>query len=163
MSIRFRCAYCNQLMAIGTRKGGTVVNCPNCHNALVVPMPQDAAGVLPKQPTSAHAEPQLADPQTVPGNVFEHNDFVNLFEQQVEPPRPQVLKPPLFSEGSAPLPVPPLPAASFVEYDAIPVSTAPRSANGIHIPSPVLAAVCAIMIVLLGLAFFLGLLVGRSG
>lgn len=157
MSIRFRCAYCNQLMAIGTRKAGSVVNCTKCHNALVVPIPENGAGVAPKQASASQTAPQ-----TVPGNVFEQNEFGNLFEQQLEP-RPQVLQPPLFSEGSAPAPVPPLPAASFVEYDAIPVNPSARSANGIHMPSSVLAAVCAIMVVLLGLAFFLGLLVGRSG
>src|SRR5947209_4069935 len=30
MPIRFRCAYCNQLLGIARRKAGTVVRCPTC-------------------------------------------------------------------------------------------------------------------------------------
>ena len=33
MPIRFRCAYCNQLMGIARRKAGTVIRCPNCGDA----------------------------------------------------------------------------------------------------------------------------------
>ena len=32
--IRFRCAYCNQLMGISRRKAGTVVRCPTCSGRL---------------------------------------------------------------------------------------------------------------------------------
>jgi DNA-directed RNA polymerase subunit RPC12/RpoP len=39
MPIKFRCAYCNQLMGIARRKAGTVVNCPNCNGQVVVPDP----------------------------------------------------------------------------------------------------------------------------
>jgi hypothetical protein len=37
MPIRFRCAYCNQLLGIARRKAGTVVRCPTCAGQLVVP------------------------------------------------------------------------------------------------------------------------------
>src|SRR5438045_365134 len=37
MPIRFRCAYCNQLMGISRRKAGTIVRCPTCAGQLVVP------------------------------------------------------------------------------------------------------------------------------
>src|SRR5713226_6585003 len=37
MPIRFRCAYCNQLLGIARRKSGTVVRCPTCAGQLVVP------------------------------------------------------------------------------------------------------------------------------
>jgi hypothetical protein len=154
MAIRFRCAYCNQLMAIGTRKAGSVVNCTRCHNALVVPNPDNGTGV-----TSAPAGAALPNPPTIPGSVFEHNDFANLFEQQAAP-RLQAPQPPMFSQNPG---EPPLPASSFIEYEAVPVNPLNRSAHGIHVPPGVLAAVCAITVVLLGLAFFLGLLVGRSG
>ncbi len=39
MPIRFRCAYCNQLMAISRRKAGTVVRCPKCAGDIIVPSP----------------------------------------------------------------------------------------------------------------------------
>ena len=156
MSIRFRCAYCNQLMAIGTRKAGSVVHCTKCHNALVVPAPENSAGAAAPQPNGGRTKPH-----TPVENVFEHNDFGDLFTQQV-PSRPQALQPPLFSEASAPTPAPPQPAASFIEYEAIPLSAHAGSGRGIHIPAAVLAAVCVAMVVLLGLAFLLGLLVGRN-
>jgi hypothetical protein len=37
MPIRFRCAYCNQLLGIARRKAGTVVRCPTCAGQVVVP------------------------------------------------------------------------------------------------------------------------------
>ena len=37
MPIRFRCAYCNQLMAIASRKAGTVVSCPELRGDIIVP------------------------------------------------------------------------------------------------------------------------------
>ncbi len=37
MPIRFRCAYCNQLLGIAKRKSGTVVRCPTCAGQVVVP------------------------------------------------------------------------------------------------------------------------------
>ena len=39
MPIRFRCAYCDQLMGISRRKAGTVVNCPKCKGQVEVPRP----------------------------------------------------------------------------------------------------------------------------
>src|SRR4051794_28145012 len=42
MPIRFRCAYCNQLMGIGRRKAGTVIRCPRCAGELIVPAPDGA-------------------------------------------------------------------------------------------------------------------------
>ncbi len=37
MPIRFRCAFCNQLLGIARRKSGSVINCPTCGGPLVVP------------------------------------------------------------------------------------------------------------------------------
>jgi hypothetical protein len=45
MPIRFRCAYCNQLLSIATRKAGTVVKCPTCAGQVVVPSIESLAGV----------------------------------------------------------------------------------------------------------------------
>ncbi len=44
MPIRFRCAYCNQLMGIARRKAGTVVRCPKCAGEIIVPVPDGPAG-----------------------------------------------------------------------------------------------------------------------
>ena len=42
MPIRFRCAYCNQLLGIARRKAGTVVRCPGCSGQVVVPSLEEA-------------------------------------------------------------------------------------------------------------------------
>src|SRR5262245_17104966 len=40
MPIRFRCAYCSQLMGIAKRKAGTIVKCPKCAGEIIVPTPE---------------------------------------------------------------------------------------------------------------------------
>jgi DNA-directed RNA polymerase subunit RPC12/RpoP len=76
MPIRFRCAYCNQLMGISRRKAGSVVRCPKCAGDIIVPTPDEGArapeGAAPKplnetfedkglermlQPSATHAQP----------------------------------------------------------------------------------------------------------
>src|SRR5882724_9220949 len=79
MPIRFRCAYCNQLMGIARRKAGTVVRCPTCAGQVVVPntdaeeepegtaqqpapRPAPAPPPSPQAPAGAwgtHAEPEF--------------------------------------------------------------------------------------------------------
>src|SRR5260370_37028189 len=63
MPIRFRCAYCNQLLGIAKRKVGTVVRCPTCAGQVVVP-DRDAEGLGDE----ASEQP-----------LFERNDFDDLF------------------------------------------------------------------------------------
>lgn len=43
MAIRFRCCYCNQLLAIAHRKANTVIQCPTCLGQVWVPDPKDPA------------------------------------------------------------------------------------------------------------------------
>jgi len=59
MPIRFRCAYCNQLMAISRRKAGTVVRCPKCAGDIIVPTPEG---------------PQSAQEQDQPANELGFED-----------------------------------------------------------------------------------------
>jgi phage FluMu protein Com len=60
MPIRFRCAYCNQLLGIAHRKAGTVVRCPTCNGKVVVPSPPEGA----EKPLGS--QPEL---------IFERSDF----------------------------------------------------------------------------------------
>src|SRR5215469_9744604 len=62
MPIRFRCAYCNQLMGIATRKAGTVIRCPKCAGEIIVPTPDDV-GVPEKivNPLNATFEDKALD------------------------------------------------------------------------------------------------------
>src|SRR6516164_8520516 len=66
MPIRFRCAYCKQLMGISRRKAGTVVSCPTCHGQVVVPSPGPEE---PKNPGNGSESPAL----------FERSDFDEVF------------------------------------------------------------------------------------
>jgi len=74
MPIRFRCAYCNQLMGIAKRKAGTVVSCPTCQGQVVVPSPEPGmVEPLPLPPPSPSPSPSAREPSG--GNVFERHDF----------------------------------------------------------------------------------------
>src|SRR5437764_15144867 len=90
MPIRFRCAYCNQLMGIARRKAGTVVRCPTCAGQVVVPN-TDTEG----EPDGTARQPAPAEPP-----LFERSDFDEVFDAPKKPaPRPMAA------------PRPPVPAA----------------------------------------------------
>src|SRR5438876_9009 len=71
MPIRFRCAYCNQLLGIARRKAGTVVRCPGCSGQVVVPSLEEAG--LDKAPA-----------RPTPG-AFEGNDIDKMLEGTEQP------------------------------------------------------------------------------
>src|SRR5207248_11063660 len=76
MPIRFRCAYCNQLMGIARRKAGTVVRCPKCAGQVVVPQPEG--------PEDGHADDANAQDGSEPAGVFENSDFGKIFDHGAE-------------------------------------------------------------------------------
>ena len=152
MPIRFRCAYCNQLMGIARRKAGTVVRCPTCSGQVVVPNPEGGA-----------------EPPPVPGapnQLFEGSDFDQLFEagdkdrhaatvgdKEPEPPR-------------APAPAWGTHAGQAFDIERldppVPVplpSSAPPP--GILLSPSLLTLLTVVGILLLALVFGAGILVGR--
>jgi hypothetical protein len=72
MPIRFRCAYCNQLMGIARRKAGTVVRCPTCAGQVIVPN-ADAA----PEPDPLPGQQPAGQPQP----LFEGSDFDQMFQE----------------------------------------------------------------------------------
>ena len=89
MPVRFRCAYCNQLLGIARRKVGTVVRCPTCAGQVVVP-DRDAEDL---DKGNDQPEPPL----------FERQDFDDLFNAPHRPDlekgdEPQQLGPPVAVE-----------------------------------------------------------------
>jgi hypothetical protein len=162
MPIRFRCAYCNQLLGIARRKAGTVVRCPTCAGQVVVPTPE-GEGTAP-----APGGPKLA--------LFERSDFDNLFEPLE--PVPAADQPAAVGSKSAP---PAAPAANpgpaiwktevggdvDVEPVRLPpgdliVPSAPAAARppGLVL-SPTWATVLSVVVILaLAAAFAAGLAVG---
>src|SRR6202011_4429534 len=96
MPIRFRCAYCNQLMGISRRKAGTVVRCPTCGGQLVVPHPSEGEEQQPEGPVDQPGDPL----------VFERNDFDELLDSAADRGRPETIPAPP-SAPPAPSPSPP--------------------------------------------------------
>ncbi len=87
MPVRFRCRHCHQLLGIAHRKIGTEVNCPTCHNKVVVPAADapDADRPTVRKPDApfegsdldvllqpSPAEPAAASPPTAAREVEPH-------------------------------------------------------------------------------------------
>ncbi|MBL8797741.1 MAG: hypothetical protein JNM56_27835 [Planctomycetia bacterium] len=139
MPIRFRCAYCNQLLGIARRKAGTVVRCPGCSGQVVVPSLEEA-GLAEKT-----VNPQQA---TVgPPKPFEGNEIDKVLEGADEPSVVQPGGGPVFASQAAGGP----PSVSMSVSGAGP---------GIFL-SPARATMLSVIVVVgLAVAFGLGLMVG---
>jgi hypothetical protein len=174
MPIRFRCAYCNQLMGIAKRKIGSVVTCPKCGGQVVVPTP----------------DPAQEEPEQSPNNpaaAFEEDDEVQKLLEYAEEDKPApAANPPAAARkilGQAPqpaaapqplaapqlyVPMPPAPVevAGPQNFDVVPVGSSGMPplvpARGVYLTPGVLSIVLVLVGLLVGLAFFLGFLLGRS-
>jgi phage FluMu protein Com len=144
MPIRFRCRYCNQLMGIARRKAGTMVSCPTCHAQVEVPQPDDENQAPPAPGTDAVAP------------LFERSDFEAFLDNPVAEPAP-------------PAPFPSFPPPTSPHSPLAPSSPSipspSVSARGSAMPGLLLSPTQAtwltvVVILLLGLAFGAGLLVG---
>jgi len=141
MPIRFRCAYCNQLMGIGRRKAGTIIRCPRCAGEVIVPA---------EQPAPAAAGPAAFNP------IFEQEDFAQeLADVQAVPEPPKSVASASYSH------------APFAESDSqgpAATSGAPQSLRrpGLFLPTPILILAVGVLIGLLAVAFALGFMLGRS-
>ena len=158
MPIRFRCAYCNQLMGIARRKAGTIVRCPRCAGQVIVPDPGPEGAAQEAVPPSNGPAPETPRPTSAPGPVlFEQSDFEKLFEPgPLVPPAPPQMAPP---QVAAPPPyAPPQAVAPLPAYDPAPIP----AAAGLFLTPAKLTILSVAVVILLGLAFFLGMLVGRS-
>ena len=170
MPIRFRCAYCNQLMGISRRKAGTVVRCPSCSGQVVVPNPASEPTEKPQAP----AQPEL----------FERSNFDELFDdaaggkrapaRQVAaaaphptPDLPQALGPApgVRREEPAGKPLEEAPRSPELAFDVEPVPFSPAATGqgtrpGIVL-SPRIATLAIVGVILaLAVAFAVGMFVG---
>ena len=139
MPIRFRCAYCNQLMGISTRKAGTVVRCPKCAGEIIVPVPEGAA-------PPAEATEQAGGPEAFDDPKFEQilNEPVNGAAATNAGQATQ--------NASMPAEVPISPPA------ALP----PPKRLGLFLSLGMLTVSLLVIVLLLILVFVLGLLIGRQ-
>lgn len=160
MPIRFRCAYCNQLLGISRRKAGQVVRCPTCAGQVVVPQAEDG----PPEPEQATAEPPSPSP-VVQAPLFERDDFGLDFDNPV-PSMPSTHG----TGAPAPAAAPPAPAgwsagpAAGYDVEQYPPATeyAPGGAPGGIVLSPAKATLLTVLAILgMAIAFGAGLIVGR--
>lgn len=141
MPIRFRCAYCKQLMGIARRKAGSVVRCPTCGGQVVVPTPP----------------PEEAQQPLPMAEVFERTDFDAILQPD---PSSGVLRrqgktspTPSEEAGSSPQ-VEALESGSYDDF--VPIS------RGMSLTPGKMILFIMISLLLMLLSFFAGLLVGRS-
>jgi hypothetical protein len=168
MPIRFRCAYCNQLLGIARRKSGTVVRCPTCAGQVVVPSVEDDGG-------DVKDEKNAAAPAKPGGQMFEGSEIDKLLEGAAgDQPSAlasvgrETMRPALPSPEPAPAPVPPTapapkaatgPAPAPLPIPAPAPTPAPRP-PGLWL-SPAQATVVSVLaVVALAVTFGAGLLVG---
>src|SRR5207244_2629313 len=155
MPIRFRCAYCNQLMGIARRKAGNVVRCPTCAGQVIVPTPGNAMPEAPQPPGGPKAAADL----------FEQADFEKDLLHQ---PGSKAGRRGGSSSGGQPAYQSPLLAPGKGRDDAIDVEPVSlplamgRAAqeSGLQLSTPAAVMLGFAVLVLLGLAFFVGLVVG---
>lgn len=134
MPIRFRCAYCNQLLGIARRKAGTVVKCAKCSGQVVVPQPEESGD-------SAEGPP----PAQPPGAMFENSEIDKMLEGE-EGDQPSVI-------ATVGRPVTHYPVAASAAGDV-------ARPGGIWL-SPQRATLLSVLaVVALAVAFGAGLLVG---
>jgi DNA-directed RNA polymerase subunit RPC12/RpoP len=141
MPIRFRCAYCNQLMGISKRKAGQVVRCPKCAGEIIVPVPEGM------QAPADQAEEPAAGPA-----AFEDLNF----EQHLREPATGKNGATAATETAAAQPQ--APAAATPEAS----SAAPPNRLGFFMPLGMLLVSLGVVILLFILMFVLGLIIGRA-
>jgi hypothetical protein len=164
MPIRFRCAYCNQLLGIARRKAGTVVRCPTCAGHVVVPnLPADEAESPDKNGNQS---------------VFERSDFDELLNAKGPQPTAAEQREQQVSSGEVPVVLssvaepPPGAWGTHAEppYDVErlkPTSSAIAAAEPIAQPLGVVLSPRKARVIVIGgvlaltLAFSLGLLLGH--
>ena len=139
MPIRFRCAYCNQLMGIARRKSGTVVRCPTCAGQVIVPT--------------------LEDKPHPPGAMFEGSEIDKMLEG-AEGDQPSVIIP---TVGGPPAPVagagpvgPPRPPVQVADVQVV----GTHQAQGIWLSSTKATVLTVLAVVGVAVAFGAGLVVG---
>jgi hypothetical protein len=160
MPIRFRCPHCNQLMGIARRKSGSMVHCPTCNTAVLVPMSDEAeegTGQAPSAPTAPSPVREL----------FERDDFDNLLNAPSSAgAEPRNSAPGMgLPEVEPPPSLPPL-RREPVNMDAWPASQPPPALTsepvGGVVLSPTRATILTVVVILLlAIAFGGGLIVGR--
>ena len=127
MPIRFRCAHCDKLLGIARRKAGSIVNCPQCGQPLIVPTPEEEVADEALASASSTRRTEMPADGTGRGDgtakLFEDDEIDRLLDSSPDlQPRP--------AGGNHPLPATvPAPSRAIVPQ-------ARPSANGLPVPLP---------------------------
>jgi|GEM_PF-1792844 len=164
MPIRFRCVYCDKLLGIARRKAGSVVNCPQCKQPLIVPTPE------PEPEKTAAATSSSTSPPP-PSKLFERDDFEDLLGGGATirtPEEHRRRKRPKTSRTGVQSPLPPKP---FPVEGSLPAPAPPPMLPGTHPPLATPAGIVlstgklvllvVVVLVLVGVAFGGGIVLGR--
>jgi hypothetical protein len=147
--IRFRCTNCDQLMGIARRKAGSLVRCPACRSEIAVPADADDDSPPIPAPTPVPAPAPRAD-------LFDRDDFDALLAGG--PSLPGVRPAPLLRSSPRPLAEPT--EAKAAGPEPVAVSLVPVQGGLVLSPGWV-TTLTVVFLLLLAMAFALGLLVGR--
>jgi phage FluMu protein Com len=142
MPIRFRCAYCNQLMGISRRKAGTVVRCPKCAGEIIVPTVDEAPD-----------QDEATQKPAANGGVFNDPNF-NPFADAPPGGAGSPAATGLSESGPAPVELPPAAPPA-------PEPASPPRRLGVFVPLGLLIVAVGVVMLLLILVFVIGLILGR--
>jgi DNA-directed RNA polymerase subunit RPC12/RpoP len=183
--IRFRCAYCNQLMGIAKRKAGSIVRCPKCSGQVVVPDPVDDDGM---DVEDASDMPAMADAGQL-NKALEDPEIERMLAGSAAPPAPAPPVPassatqttrnkpsrPRPAPAPAPAPAPIDTPAPIMEIDVepfeLPEPTSTSAPTPVPAPLPkgamvvkkaVAIGVVVVLLLLAGLTFCVGYLLGKK-
>lgn len=169
MPIRFRCAYCDQLMGISRRKVGTVVRCPKCSGQVVVPdvleTPDDADVPATDHPAAMEdpaIEKLLAGAAKGAAGLSKRKRSRTRMEIDVEPLEPG----PIVPAVSPPMPVAPAAAlrseSAAAEAEDTPLIVRTPSGWVVTVSTGVAVGMAVALALFVGLGVLVGYLLGRS-
>jgi DNA-directed RNA polymerase subunit RPC12/RpoP len=169
MPIRFRCAYCNQLMGISQRKVGTIVRCPKCSGQVVVPHSEETPEPERLAPPEANRDAirALEDPELealLAGAAKEAAGLPKSKRKPAPPPMIEIDVEPIELPAASNVPPTHGSAAPIAAPPSVPPESAPhlRSlSNPFIVSRPVALSIAALTLALVGLSFAIGFLVGK--
>jgi ribosomal protein S27E len=148
MTITLQCTHCNQPMQIAPRKPGSRVTCPVCGQAVTVPAAEPAGRAAPSGQAAVAAAIAAAAPARAAAATG----------QTAAPAIPSARRRPASEAATVRAAHPESLAATELN---VPLIEPP--ADGVTLPLSVLILSLVFALAALGLAFFAGFLLGKSG
>ena len=177
MPIRFRCAYCNQLMGIARRKAGSIVRCPKCSGQVVVPDPaegdvDDEEADAPAAVDSVQTNKALEDPELdrllagaaadVPATAAASTRGRSARPRPAPAPPPAPAPTPIDTpEPIGEIDVEPIELPAPIPVPAPAPAPAPLPKGAMVVNKAIAIGVVVVLLLLAGLTFVVGYLLGK--